>query len=621
MASGVEDFESEKEENCNEKASEVHQEEKPEQIEHEPPQHDQFSCKTPQTIPVETKEPEPILNEENEVNLNSTELLQSPNPSEVAPTVPNLVITCSSDSEDDKTSPGPKTDEENAASAAAPAAAPATAPAAAPAAVPAIEPSTAEQEHQQESSSRWSSWGNWGASIISSASKSVSKFSSEVSEGLNVMVDSDLKQETGQEEEPHEKQPEPEKQEENNSNDSSILNFFSSAGRGLVEGSLTVLEKVGKKTMDIINENDPGLNITKNYFFEKKGKLTLSQLLKEGKEEREKEAVREEDFLEAQKFKLDYWFEELQGLVHLEALEILSGQSEAEVVSILGPNPEENLKSDLLRIKEAFLKEEDGEEEESQESNGNLSLSDSLETHIANLGVQVNLGKVVAVRDAAHQAVKDFEATHIHQDKISSEPKEDSKKEDPKKEDQPEEEVEREVVQAENQPNSETPENPDAVASDLLPTVAPPTANDPRETIRIFHQTAMKSVGEVVARSVELLHKTVQMMLMTPAAEAVAVAADSELQTSLSKIHDLSRVFRILTSEVDLVSARFGQALTQADGKMAGCSVNEIITDVFLESSHGCSYLKEAFKLTLPVVQRTHLTRNHMILGADDEQC
>ena len=38
----------------------------------------------------------------------------------------------------------------------------------------------------------WSSWGSWGTSLLSTASHSVSQFSNEVTEGLNVLVDASI---------------------------------------------------------------------------------------------------------------------------------------------------------------------------------------------------------------------------------------------------------------------------------------------------------------------------------------------------------------------------------------------------------------------------------------------
>ena len=82
----------------------------------------------------------------------------------------------------------------------------------------------------------------------------------------------------------------------------------------------SVLESVGKKTMKVINETDPGLNKTKSILAEQRGKINLSQILRDAKKEREENEQREEKFIENQKTKFDYWFEEKQVRFVLELL-------------------------------------------------------------------------------------------------------------------------------------------------------------------------------------------------------------------------------------------------------------------------------------------------------------
>ena len=76
------------------------------------------------------------------------------------------------------------------------------------------------------------------------------------------------------------------------------------------ELSLLVLEAVGKKTMQVINETDPGLNQTKTLLVEGKEKANLSQMLRDAKKAREEKE--KEEIIEMQKAAFDYWFEEKQ---------------------------------------------------------------------------------------------------------------------------------------------------------------------------------------------------------------------------------------------------------------------------------------------------------------------
>ena len=104
-----------------------------------------------------------------------------------------------------------------------------------------------------------------------------------------------------------------------NSDDSS--GFFSSYGismtNKIVAGGLGTLENIGKKTMDLLSEGDPGLR-NKRAFVQEQIEIITS----------EKPGVTETGVGELTSFHSE--FEKLQGYVYLEALEILSSECEAK---------------------------------------------------------------------------------------------------------------------------------------------------------------------------------------------------------------------------------------------------------------------------------------------------
>lgn len=77
-------------------------------------------------------------------------------------------------------------------------------------------------------------------------------------------------------------------------------------------GGIDVLETVGKKAFDFIEEHDPGIHRSK-VLFERGNKPNLSQMLKEAKEETEYKAEMEKESEEARKAHFGYLFDEYQG--------------------------------------------------------------------------------------------------------------------------------------------------------------------------------------------------------------------------------------------------------------------------------------------------------------------
>ncbi|XP_035680753.1 protein FAM114A2-like isoform X2 [Branchiostoma floridae] len=152
---------------------------------------------------------------------------------------------------------------------------------------------------------------------------------------------------------------------------SMVANVVQNTTKKVVSGTLDSLEYVGKKTMDVLAEGDPGYKKTKHIIEVAGQKSHLSQVLREAKEEAEQRAKEAEEEEAHRKANFGIMFDEFQGLAHLEALEMLSNQSEGKVqavLSALSGEEQEELKAELIQVKEAFKLEDVVEEEaEAQE--------------------------------------------------------------------------------------------------------------------------------------------------------------------------------------------------------------------------------------------------------------
>lgn len=247
----------------------------------------------------------------------------------------------------------------------------------------------------------WGYWGNWGKSILSTATATVAT----VGQGLTQVIE---KAETSlgipsptelsaQVEEEQKQQAEPCAETDGASGEasspvsgamgmfSSLSSVVQSTGKTVITGGLDALEFIGKKTMDVIAEGDPGFKKTKGLMHRN---ATLSQVLREAKEREELQtAGAESDTDRKPVAHYGMLFDEYQGLSHLEALEILSRESESKVKSVLTTLSGDelvDLKTELEEIKEAFsLVEFDDEDmEEKKDEDGSefeKELSDALE--------------------------------------------------------------------------------------------------------------------------------------------------------------------------------------------------------------------------------------------------
>uniref|UniRef100_A0A4W3HCX2 Family with sequence similarity 114 member A2 n=1 Tax=Callorhinchus milii TaxID=7868 RepID=A0A4W3HCX2_CALMI len=357
-----------------------------------------------------------------------------------------------------------------------------------------------QPESSSQAAGSWGYWGNWGKSLLSTATATVASVGHGISQAIEkaetslgipspTEVSAEVKLFDGKGAEFDEAESSPKAQSESSSPTSGAFGMFStitsavqSTGITVLSGGLDALEFIGKKTMDVLAEGDPGFKKTKGLM---NRNTTLSQALREAKE-REELLVADQVSEDTEK-KAHYGmlFDEFQGLSHLEALEILSNESEGKVKSVLhalSGQDVENLKEELEAIKEAFSLVEFDEEEE-EEDNG--------------------------------------------------------------------------------------------------------------EANNNIHTSAIQSLAELTARSIEQFHKV---------AELILHSQDPDVE-ALDRAKTLSKVTVVLCKEVASLSKQFTSCLTALGATEKVEVLNPLITGVFLEASNSATYIQDAFQLLVPVLQ------------------
>lgn len=217
---------------------------------------------------------------------------------------------------------------------------------------------------QRPTADSWSSWGNWG---ISSVLSTATSFTSHVTQGISSAIETSIgvpnpedlarihKEKgthlnDGNEEDLKEakvKELTGTAQEDNKSNISlgfglgnlvsgvtQITKLVEQTGSKVITGGLDTLETIGKKTVEILQENDPGLKNKTAFLKMEQNKPILSQILREAKEKAEEENKIIEEKCYMKKANYELLFDDHQGLVHLEALEMLSKQCNIKLENI-----------------------------------------------------------------------------------------------------------------------------------------------------------------------------------------------------------------------------------------------------------------------------------------------
>ncbi|GAA6225080.1 protein FAM114A2 [Lates japonicus] len=325
----------------------------------------------------------------------------------------------------------------------------------------------------------WGYWGSWGKSILSTATATVAT----VGQGLTQVIE---KAETSlgipsptelsaQVEEEQKQQGDGSSETDKAAGDASspvgsamgmltsLTSVVQSTGKTVITGGLDALEFIGKKTMDVIAEGDPGFKKTKGLM---NRNATLSQVLREAKEREELQTAEKESSDSEKKVVAHYGmlFDEFQGLSHLEALEILSRESESKVKSVLTTLSGDELvqlREELENIKESFsLVEFDDEEVDEKKDEDSTEFEKELTKALEGLSVSTTADKLSKACKSATSQITDM-----------------------------------------TQPEREEEESEEVVKKTL--------------SVEEVHAAAIRSLAELTARSIELFHKLAEMILFS----------------------------------------------------------------------------------------------------------
>ncbi|NWY71080.1 NXP20 protein, partial [Erithacus rubecula] len=453
---------------------------------------------------------------------------------------------------------------------------------------PELEETLQEQSNPAADSSskasRWGAWGSWGKSLLSSASATVGKchgitaVKEKAGTTLRIHSGSSASLETV---EPPAAET-PVTQAEDSLDQSSSENIPSSptsgsrgmlsaitsavqnTGKSVLSGGLDALEFIGKTTMNVLAESDPGFKRTKTLMART---VSLSQLLREAKEKEKQRRAQQVTVERTAHYGL--LFDEFQGLSHLEALEILSNESEAQIQSHLATLDGEQLetvKNDLIAIKEIFVpKELDDEVVQEPKAGMEEEFVSVLTELLFELHVAATPDKLNKARKKAHEWLEEASlSTPV--------------------------DVEEELNEKPESPDEEKTQKDNKIEGDK-------TEVDKSKTVEEIYMLSIESLAEVTARCIEQLHKVAELILHGQEVEKPA--------------QDQAKVLTNLTSamcnEVSSLSKKFSDSVTAAGSNMKAEVLNPIINSVLLEGCNSTTYIQDAFQLLLPVLQISHI--------------
>ncbi|XP_028657812.2 protein NOXP20 isoform X2 [Erpetoichthys calabaricus] len=430
-----------------------------------------------------------------------------------------------------------------------------------------------ENEQIQTTLTSGKGWGSWGKSILTTATSTIGHGITAVKEkagatlrkqNISSLAEESKENEINQTVESDDSGDHMPKELPASSPSAGSHGMFSaitSAGKSVISSGLGALEFIGKKTMNVLAENDPGFKKTK-ILMEKTA--TLSQMLREAKE-KEKERIANQVVMEKTAH-FGILFDEYQGLSHLEALEILSNESELKVQSFLMSLEGETLevmKRDLVAIKEIFLveqseKSEDEEKELEETGCDGEEFVNVLTELLFELHVAATPDKLNKARKRAHDWVKEVYSLRSEYNEKQVEENSDP------------------VFEGEK--NGKVDQNNAKSVEDI-------------------YLSSIESLAEVTARSIEQLHKV---------AELILHGQDIE-KPALDQAQVLNTLTEAMCKEVSSLRKKFIDVLTSAGSKEKAEVLNPWINGVMLEGSNSITYIQDAFQLLLPVLQISHI--------------
>ncbi|XP_035180912.1 protein NOXP20 isoform X1 [Oxyura jamaicensis] len=431
--------------------------------------------------------------------------------------------------------------------------------------------------------SRWGAWGTWGKSLLSSASATVGHGITAVKEKagstLGIHNTSSASSEAAEHPAAETSIIQAEDSLDQSSSEnipsspssgsrgmlSAITNAVQNTGKSVLSGGLDALEFIGKTTMNVLAESDPGFKRTKTLMART---VSLSQLLREAKEKEKQRRAQQVTVERTAHYGL--LFDEFQGLSHLEALEILSNESETQIQSYLETLDGEQLetvKNDLIAIKEIFVpKESDDEVVQTQKADMGEEFVSMLTELLFELHVAATPDKLNKARKKAHEWLEEASSTTSV-------------------------EIEEKLNEKPGEPDEEkTEKGEDKIDNDK-------TEVNKKKTVEEIYMLSIESLAEVTARCIEQLHKVAELILHGQEVE----------KTAQDQAKVLTNVTSAMCNEVSSLSKKFSDSLTAAGSSMKAEVLNPLINSVLLEGCNSTTYIQDAFQLLLPVLQISHI--------------
>ncbi|XP_027874184.1 protein NOXP20 isoform X2 [Xiphophorus couchianus] len=369
---------------------------------------------------------------------------------------------------------------------------------------------------------------------------------------------------------------------------STITHAVQNTGKSVISGGLDALEFIGKKTMNVLAESDPGFKKTKT-LMEKTA--SLSQMLREAKE---KERARlSNQPLSAPTAHYGILFDDYQGLSHLEALEILSNESEAKVqafLSFLTEEEQEEVKKELIFIKEIFIKQEEEEDEEKAggETKDNAADGEEFVSVLTELLFELHVAATPDKLNKARMRAHEW-ANKVEQPggvTFSGESAEDQKDDGHNKE----EEKKKDEEELEDKSDGEEKEK----ERDL-------------RSVEAIYLSSVGSLAEVTARSIEQLHKVAELILH----------GQEQEKPARDQAQILTKLTCAMCKEVDCLTKRFSGTLLLVGPQRKAEELNPLVDSVLQEGTNSTNYIHNAFQLLLPVLQISHIQSQHRQAAAE----
>lgn len=429
--------------------------------------------------------------------------------------------------------------------------------------------------------SRWGAWGSWGKSLLSSASATVGHGITAVREKAETTLGihhassapSEAAEHPAAETSVTQAEDYPDQSSSENIPPSSgsrgmlsaITNAVQNTGKSVLSGGLDALEFIGKTTMNVLAENDPGFKRTKTLMART---VSLSQLLREAKEKERQRRAQQVTVERTAHYGL--LFDEFQGLSHLEALEILSNESENQIQSYLETLDGEQLeavKNDLIAIKEIFVPtESDDEVVQAQKADMGEEFVSMLTELLFELHVAATPDKLNKARKKAHKWLEEASLSTSA-------------------------DIEEKLEEKPGEPDEEkTEEGKDKIDNDK-------SEVNKSKTVEEIYMLSIESLAEVTARCIEQLHKVAELILHGQEVE----------KTAQDQAKVLTNLTSAMCNEVSSLSKKFSDSLTAAGSSMKAEVLNPIIDSVLLEGCNSTTYVQDAFQLLLPVLQISHI--------------